>query len=170
MEFVSSDTNVWVDFQVIRQVRLPFLLPYTYIMHTDAVDDELLSPAGMRQELLDNGLVPVEITMEEFELAESYGSRFPRLSIYDRIALAIAKLRAIVLMTGDMPLRKAASAENVKVMGTLGVLDKLYQSDFIDKVEYGDCLEELQKHNGREVRLPKAEITIRLQSLEKSIS
>lgn len=35
MEFVSSDTNVWIDFQVIARLQLPFLLPYTYIMYTE---------------------------------------------------------------------------------------------------------------------------------------
>lgn len=37
MEFVSSDTNVWIDFQVIARLQLPFLLPYTYIMYTESM-------------------------------------------------------------------------------------------------------------------------------------
>jgi len=45
--------------------------------------------------------VRVDLTIEEFELAEEFGPRYPRLSIYDRIALAIAKSREIVLLTGD---------------------------------------------------------------------
>ncbi len=46
MEYISSDTNVWIDFSVIRRTDLPFRLPYTYIMNTDAVNNELLSPTG----------------------------------------------------------------------------------------------------------------------------
>lgn len=56
MEFVSSDTNVWIDFQVIARLQLPFLLPYTYIMYTESINSELLSPSGFREDLLEAGL------------------------------------------------------------------------------------------------------------------
>lgn len=32
MEYVSSDTNVWLDFAVINRLEIPFRLPYTYIL------------------------------------------------------------------------------------------------------------------------------------------
>lgn len=57
MEYISSDTNVWVDFSVIKRTALPFKLPYTYIMNDNAIDDELLSPIELRDELLRCGLV-----------------------------------------------------------------------------------------------------------------
>ena len=113
MEYISSDTNVWIDFMAIDKVELPFLLPCTYIMSDDAVNDELLSPEGFKDALLQNGLKPVEYTEEEFTLADSYGSRYPKLSIYDRLALSIAKVRGIILLTGDRPLRRAAATEGV---------------------------------------------------------
>ncbi|MGI6113719.1 MAG: PIN domain-containing protein [Mahellales bacterium] len=167
MEYISSDTNVWIDFSVIGRIELPFLLPYTYIMNSDAIDDELLSPIGLRDELLRCGLVSVDITIEEFELAEEFGPRYPRLSIYDRIALAIAKSREIVLLTGDGALREAAKFENVNVIGTIGILDQLLDGGYINTNDYKLCLLELQKHNGKEVRLPKSEISLRLQRLNK---
>ena len=125
MEYISSDTCVWIDFFVIGGIALPFRLPYTYIMNTDAMYDELRSPSGLCDELLRCGLISVELTIEEYTLAESFGSRYQRLSIYDRIALAIAKERGIVLLTGDGHLRKAAKVENVRVLGTIGILDQL---------------------------------------------
>jgi len=165
MEFVSSDTNVWIDFLVIQRTALPFMLPYTYIMNNDAIEDELLTPSGLRDDLIRCGLVGVEIEIEEFELAESYGTRFIKLSVYDRIALSIAKIRKITLLTGDNALRKAAAEEGVTVIGTIGVLDQLYSGGYIDASEYEVCLLELQRLNGQEVRLPKSEITVRLQRL-----
>jgi predicted nucleic acid-binding protein len=167
MEFISSDTNVWVDFSVINRIELPFRLPYTYIMNSDAIDDELFSPAGLRDELLRCGLVSVELTVEEFYLAEKFGPRYPRLSIYDRIALAIAKVRNIVLLTGDGALRKAANSEKVNILGTIGILDQLLDGNYIPESEYERCLLELQRHNGQVVRLPKSEINSRLQRLKK---
>lgn len=46
MEFISSDTNVWVDFSAIDRLALPFKLPYIYLMEEDAISNELLQPKG----------------------------------------------------------------------------------------------------------------------------
>lgn len=42
-----------------------------------------------------------------------------------KMSHSIAKARNIALMTGDARLRKAAQAENVSAIGTIGVLDGL---------------------------------------------
>lgn len=163
MDYIYSDTNVWIDFFTINRIGLPFRLPYTYIMYSEAIDNELLSPKGLGNILLRLGLERVKITeYEEFELAENYGLLYPRLSIFDRIALAIAKKRQLVLLTGDGSLRKAAEKENVVVKGTLFILDELKKGNYIDRNEYKHCLSELQKHNGGIIRLPKDEISLRL--------
>ena len=75
MKYISSDTNVWIDFVTINRIALPFRLPYTYIMNQDAIDEELLSPPDVKEQLLSAGLTPTELTDEEFLLAEVYGSR-----------------------------------------------------------------------------------------------
>lgn len=170
MDFISSDTSVWVDFSIIGRIDLPFCLPYTYIMNTDAIEDEILSPTGLRDKLLHCGLVGVELTAREFFLAENFGHYYPRLSKYDRIALAIAAERRIILLTGDGALRSAAKIENVSVIGTLGILDQLRKGDYVTDQEYESCLLELQRHNGLEVRLPKSEISIRLHRLKSNQS
>ena len=167
MEYISSDTNVWIDFFVIGRTDIPFHLPYTFIMNCDAINDELLPPSGLREKLLQCGLVSVELTIEEFGLAEELGPRYPQLSIYDRIALAIAIVRKIVLLTGDSALRKAAKHENVNVLGTISILDQLFDGSYIDESEYEYCLKELERYNGQEVRLPKSEINSRLQRLKR---
>lgn len=167
MEFISSDTNVWIDFRAISRLSLPFRLPYTYIMYSESITSELLNPAGFQQELTAAGLVGVDITIEEFLLAESWGNIYPKLSIQDRIALAIAKERKIVLLTGDKALRKAAGKEGVSVWGTIGVLDKLFEGAYIAREEYEYCLSELLKHNGGEIRLPASELKKRLENLKK---
>ena len=165
MEFISSDTNVWIDFAIIQRLEIPFRLPYTYIMNIDALEDELLSPIGIRDELIKYGLVSVELEIEEFELADFFVAKYKRLSTFDCIALAIAKIRKITLLTGDGELRKVADAEDVTVIGTIKLLDQLLDGNYINKSEYKYCLLELQKHNGQEVRLPKDEIATRLRDL-----
>lgn len=107
----------------------------------------------------------VEITIDEFLLADEYGGKYKRLSVYDRIALAIAKCRKITLLTGDGILRNAARKESVEVMGTLGILDQLWDNDHISAEEYEMCLRSLLENNGGAVRLPEAEIRSRLTKI-----
>lgn len=166
MEYISSDTNVWIDYMVIKKLELPFRLPFTYLMNQDAITDELLSPRGMREELLRLGLQPTEMTEDEFYYALTMAKTHPRLSGYDCSALAIAKYRRLVLMTGDAALRKAALSEGVSVVGTIGLLDKLFEDEKITSDEYRECLLLLIKVNGREVRLPMAELQNRLNKID----
>ena len=81
-----------------------------------------------------------------------------------RIALAIAKKRRIILLTGDNTLRKAAASEKVKVIGTIGLLDRLLNEKCIDIKEYRDCLIRLKKHINNGIRLPEEEIDARLSN------
>ena len=165
MQYISSDTNVWIDFFVINRLEYPFRLSYTYIMNDDALSDELLSPKGLKEELRFLGLQGTELTIDEFLLAEEYLNRYSKPSRYDCIALAIAKNRNIVLLSGDGPLRKAAMAEGVTVMGTIGVLDQLYESQFINIHEYLYCLQEFLKYNGGKIRLPEIELKKRIEKV-----
>lgn len=164
MEYISSDTNVWLDFMAIDRIGLPFRLPFVYLMSNDAIEDELLTP-GLGPALRGLGLVGTDMTIEEFELAMEYGTQYPRLSIHDRVALAIAKIRNIILLTGDGALRRAAQAEGVRYIGTIRILDLLYEGEYIETGEYRYCLEELERQNGGKVRLPKNELRSRLERL-----
>lgn len=163
MEYVSSDTNIWLDFKAIERTSLPFRLPYTYIMFKEALRKEIVSPPELLADLREMGLVGVEITTEEFYYSEELSHRYSKLTGYDRIALAIAKARGIVLLTGDNALRKAAVQENVQVLGTIGLLDRLYKGAFIDATEYKECLEGLLEHKER--RLPPDELQKRIDVL-----
>ena len=165
MEYICSDTNVWLDFSAVGRTHLPFMLPYTYIMNSDAIEDEVLSPEGLGKELVALGLQPVEFTLEEFQYAEELGRSYKQLSRYDRIALSIAKMRHIILLTGDKALRKAALAEGVALMGTLGILDQLWKEKKIEETEYRSCLTAWLDQTTYGRRLPKNELQERLRSL-----
>ena len=165
MEYISSDTNVWLDFKIINHIDYPFRLSYQYIMNEDAIEDELLSPNNLASELKTLGLIPVELTTEEFFYADSLSSKYPKLSKYDRIALSIAKLRKITLLTGDGALRKAAIKEEVEVIGTIRLIDLLYEENKINKYEYLECLTELLRHNGNIIRLPQNELQSRIKKI-----
>lgn len=164
MDYISSDTNVWIDFAEIKKLHLPFSLPYVYLMNDEAIEDELINPPGLSHELLQLGLQKAELTEEEFFLAGELASKYAKPSVYDCIALAIAKVRGIILLTGDGPLRKAAVAEGVTVIGTIGLLDQMYNGKYINSTEYKECIQRLIEKNGGKVRLPKHELEIRLNN------
>lgn len=166
MDYISSDTNVWLDFFAINQTALPFRLPYTYIMFEEALRKEILSPPDLLMELGKLGLKGVDITTVEFYYAMDLSSRYVKLSGYDRIALAIAKQRNIPLLTGDMPLREAAKAEGVRVFGTIGLLDTLFYGGYISISEYLSCLEDFLKHKER--RLPAEELRRRISDISNA--
>lgn len=167
MEYISSDTNVWIDFLEIGKLNLPFLLPFVYLMNDETVDDELLHPPGLKKELLKLGLQKTCLTEDEFFLAEELMSKYVKPSIHDCIALAIAKIRKLILLTGDGSLRKAAEKEGVTVIGTIGILDRLYGEKYIKVDEYTDCIKKLIGKNGGKIRLPNHELEKRLYQVLK---
>lgn len=67
MKYISSDTNIWMDFNSIDRTNLPFLLPCTYVMYREALDKEVVTPPGLVKTLTDLGLESVELTTEECE-------------------------------------------------------------------------------------------------------
>lgn len=163
MKYISSDTNIWLDFNTISRIDLPFRLPCTYIMYKEALRKEIISPSELLDGLQKRGLIGVDLTIEEFFYADELSKKYVKLSGYDRTALAVAKFRNIPLLTGDNPLRRAAEKEGVEVFGTIGLLDKLYDGDYINKLEYQFCLENLLEHKER--RLPAEELQKRINSL-----
>lgn len=163
MKYISSDTNIWIDFNTISRTDLPFRLPCTYIMYKEALRKEIINPPELLTDLQKRGLIGVDLTIEELFYADELSKKYVKLSGYDRTALAVAKYRKIPLLTGDNPLRKAAEKEGVEVFGTIGLLDKLYEGDYINKLEYQFCLESLLEHKER--RLPEEELQKRIESL-----
>lgn len=156
MRYISSDTNIWLDFQTISRTDLPFRLPCTYIMYREALREEVISHPELLYDLQKFGLLGVDISTEEFFYAQELAYKYVKLSKYDRLALAIARHRSIPLLTDDMPLRKAAIQEGVDVLGTIGLLDKLYEGKYVNKMEYDYCLRSLLEYKER--RLPADEL------------
>lgn len=164
---LSSDTNVWIDFYIIGGLELPFRLDHIFYMSSDAIGDEVLSPADLSVKLVGLGLVGLEVSEDEYYLAYSFVVKYPKLSRYDGIALAISKLRGFILLSGDRALRCAAECEGVEVRGTLWVYDELVRFDRITLEERLFYLSLLEDNNGgcRGVRLPASEIRKRLDIL-----
>ena len=89
--FISSDTNIWIDFDEINHTEHPFLLGHEYYISSASFEDELIQSDELRAALLAHGLRLTELTDEEFALASRYRTVYRKLSLYDTFALSIAK-------------------------------------------------------------------------------
>lgn len=163
MEYISSDTNIWIDFVTIDKLDLPFRLPCTFLLSDLTMEDEVLKPESLSKDLLELGLEVVEVTTEIFREADKLSAKYRHTSTYDCIALSIAKIKECTLLTGDKFLRKAAQEEGVAIIGTLGILDRLHDEDLVSENEYQKCLQTLYENNGDKIRLPEEELIKRLQ-------
>ena len=167
MQILSSDTNIWLDFNAIGSLSLPFTLSdkYQYIISTDTLSDEILSPPNLADSLIKAGLVAVEINEAEFQTSIEF-MKYSSLSFYDRLALSIAKQRNIILLTGDGNLRKAALKEGIVVHGTLWLLDEVLKANKVEVKEYARILRAILSCPS--VRQPKQEIEKRLMMVAAS--
>ena len=67
--FISSDTNIWIDFFEINHLDHPFRLGHEYYISERAYKDEMLKSEEMRVELIHQGLKLTDIIGEEFDQA-----------------------------------------------------------------------------------------------------
>ena len=160
---ISSDTNIWIDFYEINHLDHPFRLEYEFYISRQAYKDEMLKSEEMRANLLREGLRLTDVEPEEFDLAMEYQMKYHALTMYDAFALAIAKSRGWILLTGDKPLRIAAAKEHVECHGVIWVYDELQAVGKLTPAEYrtaiGDLIRTVQ--NGH-CRLPLEELKRRL--------
>lgn len=153
MNSISSDSCVWIDFQRIDEIAVPFKFPIKYLMYVETLKQEVSVIDSLDQTLIKLGLCPIELMFEEIDLVIKYQKQYIRLSRFDCIALAIAKNRNIVLLTNDKCLREAAKEEKVECLGTLGLIKKLHDENLIDNDLYINCLTKLKRIH-KERRLP----------------
>lgn len=139
-------------------------MEYQYSISRSTFDDEIVKSDEMRSRLLELGLSLIDITDDEYNDSLLYMERYPKLSVYDALALSIAKRRAWVLLTGDKPLRKAAEQEQVECHGTLWVYDQLKEQGKMKPTEIRAAIVDLIKavETGR-CRFPMAELQKRLE-------
>ncbi|HPQ48112.1 MAG TPA: hypothetical protein PLP30_12135 [Clostridia bacterium] len=158
------DTNVFDAYHKINALEDLFLLDTDFLMYTDTIERELIDPPGFGMLLLSLGLIPIKLQGFETFLIMEFSKKFPRLSIHDSVALAIAKSRNLTLLTGDNNLRKAAYNVKVPVIGSIGILDKLYKTEAISRSRYIAILEKFLEKSQR-LRLPEKEIQTRLKDV-----
>ena len=153
--YICSDTNIWIDFSSVNCLELPFRLEHIYLMCSETFEREILTPPDLHDSLLQFGLQTIDLTEDEFQLAHNINLIHKALSLHDSFAFAIAKIRNIPLLTGDKRLRAVAEANKIPVIGTIGILNRLYSYNKASNEELLDCAYSLKNMIGKGVRLPQ---------------
>lgn len=177
--FISSDTNVWLDFSFIGYMKHPFLLDNNYFLSSitfhdeiDNIDDVFHSNVDkemyseVRKYAKENKIKIIDATIEELKLSMMYHAKYSSISEEGCIALAIAKQRNWILLSGDGHLRNTAQLENVECRGTLWIYDELLDKKLLSNDEYLDAMcKLLDATDNRKRRLPRNEILNRIERI-----
>lgn len=118
-----SDTSVPIDLERAGLLKAIFTLPHEFAAPDVLYERELRGEWG--EHLVKLGLQVVEVSKEGVGAALRYRRQRSSLSVPDSFALALAKERAWLLLTGDNQLRELATTEKVECHGLLWLLDML---------------------------------------------
>lgn len=130
MLLTISDANILIDMEGGNLIPVIFQLPYEI-----AVPDILfeLELRERHSHLLQAGLKVKRLNSESVKKIELLTQQYPRPSMMDHSALALALQERCPLLTGDKDLRVAAKKEGVEVHGTLWIIEELLNQKIIQQ-------------------------------------
>ncbi len=154
-----SDTSVLIDLERGGLLEAVFALPHEFAVPDVLYDHEMRGDWG--DSLVRLGLRVEEVSKEGVANALRYRQQRATLSVPDSFALALAKERQWLLLTGDGQLRDLAGGEDVECHGVLWLLDMMEETGTPAIQSLHDGLTVLAAHP--RCRLPRREITIRIE-------
>ncbi|MBI1787748.1 MAG: hypothetical protein HYR60_09390 [Acidobacteria bacterium] len=161
-----SDTSVLIDLERRGFLEVIFGLPHGFAVPDVLYRREMRGEWGDR--LVGLGLRVEEMSQQGVASAIRYRQQRPKLSVRDSLALALAKERAWLLLTGDGDLRELAAGESVECHGVLWLLDLMEEARIPGIRLLHDGLETIAGH--ARCRLPRREIAVRLERYRLVIS
>jgi hypothetical protein len=166
MKVLVSDTSVLVDLERGALIESCFRLPFEFAVPDLLYRRELSDHGG--PELMKIGLRVEELSPAELGLAQNVRGEHPKLSLPDAYAYVLASSRAWALLTGDGELRTLAQTKKVQCFGVLWLCDQIFESNANEAAKLLAGLEAIAGHP--RCRLPRAEITIRLERYRAAIT
>lgn len=154
-----SDTSVLIDLERGGLLEAVFTLPHEFAVPDVLYHREMQGDWGER--LVRLGLRVEELAKDAVANALRYGQQRAALSVPDTFALALAKERQWLLLTGDAQLRELAETEAVECHGVLWLVDMMEAAGTPGIGPLHDGLTALAAHP--RCRLPRREITVRLE-------
>ncbi len=161
MEVLVSDTSVLIDLERGGLLATSFALNFGFAVPDLLFLQELAEHGGAV--LIELGLRVEALDSEGVSLALTYHRANRALSLPDCFALALAKCKSWILLSGDRQLRQLATRENVPCHGVLWVIDRITEQGVLSDTEIITSLQSISAHP--QCRLPRQEIQKRLNRL-----
>ena len=125
MLLLVSDANILIDIEDGNLTPHIFQLPFEIAVPDILFEGELREQHSY---LLQVGLKVKTLIPAFVKRTEILSSKYPRPSVMDRLALALALQEQCPLLTGDKDLRAAAKGEGIEVHGTLWIVEELLKA------------------------------------------
>jgi len=154
-----SDTSVLIDLERGGLLEAVFALPHEFAVPDVLYDREMQGEWG--EALVGLGFGLKRCRKKGVANALRYRQQRTSRSVPDSFALALAKERKWLLLTGDGQLRELAGGENVECHGVLWLLDMMEDAGTPGVQFLYDGLFALAAHP--RCHLPRREITTRLE-------
>jgi hypothetical protein len=160
MLLLISDANILIDMEAGNLLSTLFKLPMRFGI-PDILYLEEIEPGTPGLDALGLQIMEVsgEFLLYAYSLPATYNKALSakngsKPSHNDYLALALAKQESCTLLTGDANLRLVATGEQVKVMGTIGLLCAMIENQLLTK---DNALVALQRMKEGKRRLPWSE-------------
>jgi len=142
-----SDANIFIDMEEAELTDTLFQLPDEFAVPDILYEEEL---SEQHSDLLDKGLhiksMSGNIVMEAYNLRQKYNK--PGQNDLNALA-ALAKSEGCPLLTGNGDLRKAAKAEKINVMGTLWIIQRMFEERLLTKQQAAEAYEKMREGRRR---------------------
>jgi predicted nucleic acid-binding protein len=152
MSLIISDASVLIDIEHGGLTAAMFSLPYQFAVPDILFEEEL---AERHHQLLQFNLIIKPMSGELIAEAYNLRQKYPKLSVNDILALTLAINENSPLLTGDRALRDTAKNLQVKIHGTLWLVEQMLQHKKI-KIELARSAFQSMKSSGS--RLPWNEV------------
>ena len=159
MVLLVSDANILIDMEEGGLLASMFSLDCRFIVPDILFAEEL---EDFHAHFLELGLEQKSLTSETMIAAMQLAQTYTRTSRNDIFALSLAKQERCSLLTGDRHLKEAAEKENVRVHGTIWLVEELVLARKISAHVAKSAYEQMEK-SGR--RLPWKVAKDRLKKL-----
>jgi predicted nucleic acid-binding protein len=146
MLLLISDANILIDMEDGNLIPVIFQLPYEIVVPDILFELELKE---RHSHFLRAGLKVKGLNSESIKKTEFLIGQYPRPSMMDHSALALALQERCPLLTGDKDLRIAAKKEGVEVHGTLWIIEELLNQKIIQQSEAKGSLDAMKVAGSR---------------------
>ena len=164
MKVLVSDSSILIEFSKRQLLDKMFQLEFEFAVPDLLFQEELIDlGAYSRRDLLGLGLRVESLDSEGVEVAITYQSERPALSLVDSFALALASRQGWNLLTEDRTMRSVADSKSIAHLDALWVIDNMLEGGILSASQVVVVLRAMQ--NDPRCPVPRADLAVRIRRL-----